>query len=152
MCPPNPKSLGACMSLKTLACLLTCASAAASAQSQLDPAIAFGARPSVEDISLSPDGTKIAYVAPRAGQGGSVFVATLGGGEPHAAASLDGEPERFGGCDWVSNNRLVCRVFAMMQGTELTPVSRMVAFDADGKNVKVLAQQESSLSRYGNTY
>lgn len=132
--------------------LLGCVSSAGLAQGQIDPAVAFGARPSVEDISLSPDGTKIAYVAPRAGQGATVFVATLGGGVPHPAASLDGEPERFGGCDWVSNNRLVCRVFAMMQGTELMPVSRMVGFDADGKNVKVLAQQESSLSRYGNTY
>ena len=132
--------------------LLGCVSSVCLAQSQIDPAVAFGARPSIEDISLSPDGTKIAYVAPRAGQGGSVFVATLGGAEPQVAASLDGDPERFGGCDWVSNSRLICQVFAMMQGTELTPVSRMVAFDADGKNVKVLAQQESSMSRYGNTY
>ena len=30
---------------------------------------AFGKREGVEDISLSPDGTKIAYIEPSAGQG-----------------------------------------------------------------------------------
>ena len=40
--------------------------APAQAQSQVDPAVAFGARENVEFIALSPDGTRVAYAVPRA--------------------------------------------------------------------------------------
>jgi len=140
------------MNLKVLAGLLCVVSSTSIAQSQINPAVAFGARASVEDISLSPDGTKIAYLAPRAGQGASVYVATIGGGEPVLATGVNGDPERLLGCDWVSNSRLACKVYAVKQGGEVTPVSRMVAFDTDGKNVKVLAQSESMDRRYTGLY
>jgi len=140
------------MYLKRLSGLLCLASSTGIAQIPIDPAVAFGARASVEDISLSPDGTKIAYLAPRAGQGASVYVATIGGGEPVLATGVDGDPERLLGCDWVSNSRLACKVYAVKQGGEVTPVSRMVAFDTDGKNVKVLAQSESMDRRYTGLY
>ena len=39
----------------------------------LDPAAAFGARPSVSMLSLSPDGASIAYVAPADGVVGEAF-------------------------------------------------------------------------------
>ena len=44
------------------------------ALNRTDPALVFGARLSVEDVSMSPDGTKIAYIAPRSRQGAAVFV------------------------------------------------------------------------------
>lgn len=140
------------MSLKLLAGLLGLASSTGLAQSRLDPAAAFGARASVEDISLSPDGTKIAYLAPRSGQGASVYVATIGGGEPVQATGVDGNPERLVGCDWVANDRLACSIYAVLKASEVTPVSRMVAFDTDGGKVKMLSQMENSRQRYATTY
>ena len=42
---------------------------------------AFGKREGVEDISLSPDGTKIAYIEPSAGQGNRLFAVDLVGSQ-----------------------------------------------------------------------
>lgn len=112
----------------------------------------FGARPSVEDVSMSPDGTKVAYIAPRAGQGAAVFVASVAGGEPTPVTSVNGDPERLFGCDWVANDRLACTVYAVVRADEITTVSRTVAFDIDGGNVRVLKQADSMDARYGNAY
>ena len=101
---------------------------------------------------MSPDGKKIAYIAPRAGQGAAVYVASLSGGEPHVAAVVDGNPQRLLGCEWVANNRLACTIYAVLKADEITPVSRVVAFDDDGGNIKVLAQPDDIDQRYGNTY
>ncbi len=140
------------MSLKTLACLLTCVSATAAAQGQLDPAIAFGARQSIEDISLSPDGSKITYIAPRSGQGSAVFYATIGGSAPQPITSVDGNPERLDRCDWVANDRLACRVYAVLPANPPTLASRMVALNLDGGNLKQLSQLENSRQHYTTTY
>lgn len=115
-------------------------------------AVAFGARPSVEDVSLSPDGTKVAYVAPRPGQGAAVYVASLGGEQPRVVATVDGEPQRLLGCEWVGNDRLACQIYGVMAGDEVTPVSRLVAFDADGRNVKQLSKRDNVSQRYSSLY
>ncbi|MBA2466232.1 MAG: S9 family peptidase [Sphingomonas sp.] len=128
------------------------AASAQPAASSADLAAAFGARESVEDISLSPDGTKVAYIAPRGGQGSALYTVDLAGGEPQVAAVVDGNPQRLDRCDWVSNNRLACRIYALVKAEELTPVTRMVAIDADGKNLKVLTQSDNLQQRYGNLY
>ncbi|HVL30233.1 MAG TPA: S9 family peptidase, partial [Sphingomicrobium sp.] len=137
---------------KFFAGLLGCVSSICLAQSQFDPAVAFGARPSVEHISLSPDGTKIAYIAPRSGQGSAVFYATIGGGDPRPVTSVSGDPERLGRCDWVANDRLACRVYAVLPANPPTVANRMVALDLDGGNVRQLSQLENSRQRYTTTY
>jgi hypothetical protein len=50
------------------------------AEPAFDAAKAFGARPSVEDLSLSPDGLSVAFVAPATGQGSVVYVQNLAKG------------------------------------------------------------------------
>jgi dipeptidyl aminopeptidase/acylaminoacyl peptidase len=117
-----------------------------------DPAAAFGTRPSVEDISLSPDGTKVAYLSPRPGQGSAVYVASLSGGDPRGIASVDGNPQRLMGCDWVANDRLACKILASVNALGALPVTRMIALDSDGSDMKVLTQQDDIDQRYGNTY
>jgi hypothetical protein len=42
-----------------------------------DAAAAFGARPSVSDFSLSPDGRSVSYVSPSPGQGSVLFTMSL---------------------------------------------------------------------------
>jgi hypothetical protein len=61
-----------------------------------DAAAAFGARPSVADFSLSPDGKTIAYIAPTAGQGSVLYTMSLEkGAKAHRALAFDGNPTRL---------------------------------------------------------
>jgi dipeptidyl aminopeptidase/acylaminoacyl peptidase len=51
----------------------------------------------------------------------------------------------MGGCNWVSNARLVCSIFAVVDAPGLlVNTSRLVALDIDGRNVRVLGQRDSS--------
>jgi hypothetical protein len=64
-----------------VACSLLVALPALSiAEPAFDAAKAFGARPSVEYVSLSPDGMSVAYVAATTGQGSVVYVQSLAKG------------------------------------------------------------------------
>lgn len=111
---------------------------AAAAQS-IDPAKAFGAREDVEHASLSPDGTKLAFVRPTSGQGGAVMTLDLSNPDarPVSIAVVDGKPERLSGCRWVGSARLMCTVYGIVRvGDEIAYASRIVALDADGKRVK----------------
>src|SRR3569832_176683 len=115
-----------------------------------DAATAFGARPSASNLHLSPDGTSVAYVVPGKGQGSLAYTLSLSkGATPKLALSADGKPYRVDACRWVSNDRLVCFVYAMMQEPDLgsMTVTRVVAVDADGKNAKILSNRENGYTR-----
>jgi dipeptidyl aminopeptidase/acylaminoacyl peptidase len=123
------------------------------AEPAFDAAKAFGARPSVEDLSLSPDGMSVAYVAPASGQGSVVFVYSLAKGTSRASKpilSASGKPERLGGCDWVSNQRLVCSIYGVVANSVLLePVlfSRLVAINTDGSKLQLLSTRSNSFTR-----
>lgn len=115
-----------------------------------DAAAAFGARESVMNMSLSPDGKRVAYIAPGTGQGGVLYTMSLEkGAHPRQVAAVSGKPDRLGGCTWVANDRLACRIYGVRHTPVLglLPWSRMVALDADGKNIKLLSTQENQYSR-----
>jgi dipeptidyl aminopeptidase/acylaminoacyl peptidase len=124
-----------------------------SAEPAFDAAKAFGARPSVEYISLSPDGMSVAIVAPSSGQGSVVFVQGLAKGASRAAKPIlgaSGKPERLGSCDWVSNQRLVCVIYGVVASSALLePVefSRLIAVNSDGTKVKLLSTRTGSYTR-----
>jgi dipeptidyl aminopeptidase/acylaminoacyl peptidase len=117
----------------------------------MDPAAAFGARPSVSMMSLSADGASIAYVAPGAGEGSTLYTMRLG---EHArevpALVADGKPWRMHHCDWVADTRLACVVYAIQRtaatGMELVTLSRLIAVDADGKNQRLLSTQQRTFA------
>lgn len=105
---------------------------------------AFGKREGVENISLSPDGTKIAYIEPSQGQGSSLFTVDLVGSQvPKAVLSASGDPERLNDCDWVSNARLVCRIYAVSEiAGERISATRIIAINTDGSNMKMLSKRQ----------
>jgi dipeptidyl aminopeptidase/acylaminoacyl peptidase len=107
-----------------------------------DPFMAFGQRPAIEDISLSPSGAKVAFIAPGPGQSTILFTGeAAGGAQPRQALAADGRPERLKRCFWVSEQRLVCSVVMMVEsGGEVFPFRRILAVDADGRNMKVLSR------------
>ncbi|MGE3396610.1 MAG: hypothetical protein AB7H79_06880, partial [Sphingomonas sp.] len=101
---------------RIIAALLALAVAPVQAQTQTDPAVAFGARENVEFIALSPDGTRVAYSVPRpTGQGSRLMTVEVGGAQPRDVIAVDGVRQRLGGCNWVSNARLVCRIYAVTE-------------------------------------
>ena len=124
-------------------------STTASAQ-QNDPAAAFGARESIEQISLSPDGTKIAYIAPSKGQASQLFTVDLNAnGRTSVALTSSGRPDRLGRCGWISNTRLACNVYGVISDNQdRSYMSRVFAVDADGKNLKMLSNRQSGSANY----
>jgi dipeptidyl aminopeptidase/acylaminoacyl peptidase len=122
------------------------------AQASFDAAKAFGARPSVADLSLSPDGMNVAFVSPAKGQGSVVYVQSVAKGAAPSTQPIlrsSGKPERLGGCRWVSNQRLVCAVYGVVQSGLLGPAAftRWVAVNTDGSNLKVLSTQNNEYTR-----
>ncbi len=112
----------------------------ASAEIPLDKAAAlFGARPSVEQISLSPDGDKVAIIAPTTGPGNAVLVAPIQG-EAKPIATSSGVPMKLTSCGWSASDRLVCRQRGDLEGISF---SRMFGMDSDGKRQLPLARRSS---------
>lgn len=139
--------------LVTLAWLCVCAPLFAQGAKPLDAAVAFGARPSVSDLSLSPDGASILYVVPLGDRGSAMYTRSLAAGaQERLALTAAGTPDRLRGCDWVSNTRLVCSIYGVISNRgpllpELLPFTRVVAVDADGKNLKLLSRRDSNYAR-----
>ena len=115
-----------------------------------DPPAAFGARQSVSDLRHSPDGQRVSYIAPTDGQGSVVYTLNLDkGARPRAALRAAGKPDRLTYCNWVSNERLACEVYALVKDPTygFLSFSRLVAVNADGSNVQVLSRRDSQYSR-----
>lgn len=115
-----------------------------------DAAALFGARPGVSDLTLSPDGMSIAWIAPTKGPGSVAYTLALtGDAKPRVAAVASGKPERLQSCRWVSNERLVCTVVLARHDPILGVVrlSRVLAVNADGSNLKLLSKRDNQYTR-----
>jgi len=123
-------------------------------QNAVDPAIAFGARENVEFIALSPDGSRVAYAVPRAtGQGSRLMMVEVGGNQPRDVIAVDGIRQRLAGCNWVSNARLVCTLFAVTDTVGTMVVgTRLIAIDSDGTDIRVLGEQDSAGQVFGRIW
>jgi dipeptidyl aminopeptidase/acylaminoacyl peptidase len=115
-----------------------------------DAAVAFGSRVDIQSLRLSPDGMNVLFVTPIPGQGGVVYTQSLlPGAKAKVAFYADGKPYRMQGCNWVSNDRLVCAVYGLIHGqggfslAGLLPISRLMAVNADGTKPQQLGVQQS---------
>ena len=116
--------------------------AQASAQSstaQNDAAI-FGVREDLTEPSLSPDGKRVAFLAPIKGQGSALMIADVAGAEPlKVVTRATGDPDRISKCKWAANDRLFCELFAVISIPQgITYSTRMFAINTDGSNVKIV--------------
>jgi dipeptidyl aminopeptidase/acylaminoacyl peptidase len=125
------------------------AAAPAGVIQSFDAAAAFGARPGVADLSLSPDGKSVAYIVPTKGQGSMLVTLDLAeGSKAHVALRASGKPERLGNCHWVSNERLVCIMYGVVKsGLGLLPFTRTVAVNRDGGTLKLLSTRNNEYTR-----
>ncbi|WP_294393156.1 alpha/beta fold hydrolase [uncultured Sphingomonas sp.] len=114
-------------------------------------AVAFGAREGVEQLSLSPDGSKIAFIAPAKGQGATLFTMPAAEGSvPKPALVVPGTPDRLRDCRWVSETRLVCTIWGMVKTPDATrplSYSRVLAVDESGGNVRMLTNKQTNQRR-----
>jgi acetyl esterase/lipase len=137
---------GAALSFSLLAILLfsVCSVAFGQAPKAFDAAAAFGERPSVTDLQLSPDGLNVSYLTPIQGQGSAVNTLSLANGaKPRTALVASGDPERIEWCRWVSNDRLACLVYAIIKDpVGLLGYTRLVAVNADGSNLRLLSKRD----------
>ncbi|MEA3034776.1 MAG: hypothetical protein QOH04_535 [Sphingomonadales bacterium] len=122
---------------------LGAAAPAAAPSMPSDPAALFGAREAVRGIGLSPSGRRLGFIGPAEGQGNALFVADVEGGKPpQRIFTADGRPGRLTDCYWVSETRLVCRIYLLLdkiQAGQIWPATRLLAVDADGSNPKLLS-------------
>ncbi|MEO9468921.1 S9 family peptidase [Parasphingorhabdus sp.] len=109
-----------------------------------DQAKIFGAMPSIEDISLSPDGTKIAFLSPGPGNQTDLYSIDLTkGNTPQRLTSSSGDPEDFWWCRWVSNERLACKIGAMEDyAGDIYTSTSVFAINSDGSNPKLLSKRQ----------
>lgn len=111
-----------------------------------NPAAAFGARESVEHISLSPDGQQVAWLQPGPGQVTELRVSSAaGGGKSRLVTSSDGKPFRLERCNWAATDRLVCFATGLILHAgsrgNMVHFTRLLAIDADGGNPRELGRQ-----------
>lgn len=104
----------------------------------------FGSVGSVDDISLSPDGTRIAFISPSSSGGNDLFVVgTTEGAAPQRIMRASGDPEFFSWCGWESVQRLLCQITGREkgQGRDVNYFRRLMALDPDGKNLNVVGPE-----------
>jgi len=103
----------------------------------------FGAMPMVRDISLSPDGNRIAFISPGPGKEIDLYTIDLNkDSKPLRITSSKGDPEDLWSCSWVSNERLVCTTFGLRKwGGEIFGSSSKIALNWDGSQPKLLGKR-----------
>jgi dipeptidyl aminopeptidase/acylaminoacyl peptidase len=139
---------------KALLCLFILSISVSADGEVTDSASAFGERERVENTSLSPDGSQLAYVEPTKGQGNALYTVDLKtNGVPKLAMAATGDPERISWCEWVSNTRLVCMVWATLvnkTGGSARPISmsRLFAVDSNGGKLKLVSTRQGESANY----
>jgi dipeptidyl aminopeptidase/acylaminoacyl peptidase len=117
-----------------------------------DPPAAFGAREAVLDVALSPSGRKVAFIAPGPGRSTLLYTVDVGSdAEPFMALSADGKPERLSGCGWVSDQRLICTIYMVVDTInpgQAMGATRLVAVNSDGSNLKLVSRRTRSDDLY----
>jgi acetyl esterase/lipase len=126
--------------------------AAAQAQEE-DNAARFGALESIRDISLSPDGNRLAFIEQGAKQTRSLYIvdAVEGATPRRILSSNGGDGGNLSWCGWVTNARLACQSFVRgnVVGDIITATS-IFAIDAAGGNIRVLSNRRNHRSLYAD--
>jgi dipeptidyl aminopeptidase/acylaminoacyl peptidase len=114
---------------------------------QTPQAARFGARESVQQISLSPDGNHLAVIQPDGGRGAALMIADLvKGGAMKSILRSSGKPDRLTECHWASNSRIVCDIFMIQQDAVKLAFTRLISLNLDGSDLKILTASNTARS------
>lgn len=120
-----------------------------------DLAAKFGAREFLRDISLSPDGKRVAMVEGAPDGSEVLAVASLDvAGLPKsitkvAARNGSGQAMHLSGCFWPTDTRIVCSIrYQVNQGDWIKGFTRLFTLNADGTDLKQLSADIKNRSLY----
>lgn len=109
----------------------------------------FSQRSSILNISLSPSGTKVAWISAGPEHSELLNVVDLtGDGEAKLIVTNTEIVTDLTRCDWASDTRLVCQMYGMLERSDgvLLPFTRMFAVDEDGKETERLSEDGNARS------
>jgi dipeptidyl aminopeptidase/acylaminoacyl peptidase len=111
-----------------------------------DVARRFGTLAGTTQVSLSPDGQKLAFVAPSKGQANDLYIVDIGDGAvPRRILRSSGDPEFLRWCRWATIERLVCEIGGREKvAGSIYGFTSLIGVDASGGNVKTLSARRSS--------
>lgn len=133
-------------SFAALAATLCCAPIA---HAQSIQAKQFGAREIIRDVSISPDGQRVAMVVASGARGTGLVVSTPDGKLTPILNYSGDPPVMLAGCSWSTNKRLVCTLSAIIDSYGRPGrTSRLIAVDDDGSNAKELSVKQRSSEMY----
>jgi len=106
----------------------------------------FGIRASVLDISLSPSGTKLAWIGP--GPNHSEVLKVFDLESDNGVRTIAGNSEihaDLSRCEWATDERLICQIYGIGKRGDglLLPFTRMFAIDHDGSDVEQLTERQN---------
>lgn len=126
-------------SVAALALFVPAPAGAADANAATD----FGALPAVTNVSLSPDGTKLAFIAPLKGDSNDLFVVDIDAGTdaaPRRVLRASGDPETLLWCRWANDARIVCQIGGVEKvNGDIHGFRSVIALDAAGGKVTSLS-------------
>lgn len=107
----------------------------------------FGALETISQISLAPDGNKLAYIG-NVSESQVIFIVDLvAGGQPKPIARLTAADGHLSWCRWASASRLVCQTRSIDATSGISlGYSRMFGLDIDGRNVVKLTKETNANS------
>ena len=110
----------------------------AQAQTLGEDAAAFGARQTISDIALSPSGNKVLFVEPGNGSDETIYVVDLSAGtEPRALVTTNEAQARLSGCNWGSEEMILCRVYGYVEAGGLKQdFTRLLSVDSSDGEVR----------------
>lgn len=113
----------------------------------------FGARESIQSISLSPDGKKVAVIVPVPGGESLAVVDLAGDAALKPILKATGDNDRLAYCRWATEETMVCGA-SFRENTAYGEMgfSRMFTVSADGKKIDVLSQEGNSRALYAMQY
>lgn len=140
--------------MKSLLVALTATSfLSAPALSQSVEAQKFGAREAVRQVSISPDGKRVAMLVSSGPRGAGLVVVDAADGNFKAILNYPGDEAKLAGCDWSTADRLVCTIWAIVNDFgKMMPVSRLIAVNADGTGLKELSARQGTGQLYKRYY
>ena len=108
-------------------------------------ATAFGARPDVRGVEISPSGRYFLYLSALGPTGDAVVVGNLDDGSaPKPVVKMAGDTLRPYRCDWIGDESILCEFYGTGQaGGKLAPFQRMISFARDGSGQRLLERARS---------
>ncbi|MBE1525602.1 dipeptidyl aminopeptidase/acylaminoacyl peptidase [Sphingopyxis sp. OAS728] len=118
-----------------------------------DNAARFGALESIRDVSLSPDGNRLAFIDQGQNRQRRLYIVdATEGATPRSILASDAKAGNLSWCGWVTNARLACQAIATDNvAGEVISQSNIIAINADGTNLRVLSNRRSTRALYWDT-